>query len=237
MDDALPVDHHRHLLQGQAIEPHGLDDLQALVHQRGAVHGDLGAHGPVGVAEGVRSGHFAHFLRRHAVKGPAGAGEDQSFDLPPVGAALEALEDGGVLRIHRHDLRPVCIRRVHHQLAGADQRLLIGQGDALLLPDGGQGGLQPHHTHHGGDHRVRLGADGGLQQGLRPAQNADVRVRQAHRQVLCRRLVCQHRQPRAEFSRLGLQPLRVGIGGEGGHPQPQLLRHVQRLPPDGAGGP
>ena len=142
-----------------------------------------------------------------------------------------------MLRVHRHDLRPIGIRRVHHQLSGADQRLLIGQGDALLLPDGGQGGAQAHHAHHGGDHRVRLGADGGLQQGLRPPQDTGVRVRQADRQVLCRRLVCQHRQPGAEFSRLGLQPLRVGMGREGGHPQPQLLRHVQRLAADGAGGP
>ncbi|CAN4043729.1 Molybdenum transport system permease protein modB, partial [Dysosmobacter welbionis] len=42
VDDALPVDHHRHLVQRQTVEAHGLDDLQPLVHQRGAVYGDLG---------------------------------------------------------------------------------------------------------------------------------------------------------------------------------------------------
>ena len=49
----------------------------------------------------------AQFFRVHAEKGAAGAGQDQPPDLPPVPAALEALEDGGVLRVHRHDLRPV----------------------------------------------------------------------------------------------------------------------------------
>ncbi|CAN3971336.1 Transcriptional regulator, AlpA family, partial [Dysosmobacter welbionis] len=68
---------------------------------------------------------------------PAGTGQDQPPDLPAVGAALKALEDGRVLRVHRHDLGAVRIRRIHHQLSGADQRLLVGQGDALSLPDGG----------------------------------------------------------------------------------------------------
>ncbi|CAN4030231.1 hypothetical protein MCGFDL_MCGFDL_09450, partial [Dysosmobacter welbionis] len=107
VDDALPVDHHRHLVQRQTVEAHGLDDLQPLVHQRGAVYGDLGSHGPVGVAEGIRFGHFAHFFIGHAVKRPAGTGQDQPPDLPAVGAALKALEDGRVLRVHRHDLGAV----------------------------------------------------------------------------------------------------------------------------------
>ena len=53
MNDTLAVDDGIHLPQRQTVEPHGLDDLKALVHQRRGIDGDLRAHRPVGVTERV----------------------------------------------------------------------------------------------------------------------------------------------------------------------------------------
>ena len=51
-----------------------------------------------------------------------------------------------------------------------------------------------------------------------------------------RRLIGEDRQPGPEFSDLRLQPLHIHVGGKGGHTQSQLLRHVQCLAADRAGG-
>ena len=88
VNDALRMHHDGHLRQRQTVQPHGLDDLQPFVHQCGAVHGDLGAHGPVGVTQGVGPGHAPHLVPAHPPEGTAGAGQDQPPDLPTVGAAL-----------------------------------------------------------------------------------------------------------------------------------------------------
>ena len=48
--------------QRQPVEPHGLDDLKALVHQRRGVDGDLRAHRPVGVTQRVRRASSARKL-------------------------------------------------------------------------------------------------------------------------------------------------------------------------------
>ena len=167
--------------------------------------------------QGVRPGHFARFFPCHAVERSAGAGQDQPFDLPAVPAALEALENGGVLGVHGHDLRTRRIRRVHHQLPGTHQGLLVGQGDAFLFLDGGQGRLEPHHAHHGGDHGVRLRHRGSLLQGIKAPQDPGIRVLQAHRQVTGGSLIGEDRQGGAEFAGLLLHALHAGVGGDGGH--------------------
>ena len=97
-------------------------------------------------------------------------------------------------------------------------------------------GPDPHHTHHGGDDRIRLRADSGLQQGLRASQNLGVRVGQAYRQVTGRRLIDEDRQPGPEFSDLRLQPLHIHVGGKATTHASQLLRHVQCLAADRTGG-
>ena len=132
------------------------------------------------MTQGIRSGHFAHFFTSHAIKGATGAGEDQPPDFPPIPAPLQTLKNSGVLRVHRDNLRPICIRRVHHKLPGTHQRLLIGQGNPLFLPNGGQRGPKSHHAHHGSHDGVRLRQCGSLLQALRPAENFRSSVCQAH---------------------------------------------------------
>ena len=53
VDQALGMDDDIDVLVGDIVEPVGLDDLQALVHERGRVDGDLGAHVPGRVGQGV----------------------------------------------------------------------------------------------------------------------------------------------------------------------------------------
>ena len=226
MDDALAVDHRLHLLHRQPVQPHGLDDLQSLVHEGGRVDGDLGPHAPVRVLQSVRRGLMLQFLMAQAEKRPAGAGQQQTLYLPAIPAALQALENGRVLRIHRHDLGAAALRLRHHQLAGAHQRLLIGQSDALFLPDSRQRGFQSNAAHDGGDHRVRLRQHRRLQKPLRPLRHPDIRVGQPQPQLSRRRPVIQHRQLRMELSSLLLQQIHLAVGRQRRHRQSQLLHHL-----------
>ena len=88
MNDALAVNHHIHLLQRQAVQAHGLNDFQALIHQCGAVHRNLGTHLPVGMLQCIGTGHFCHFGLFHAIKRTAGTGQNEALDLSAVRTAL-----------------------------------------------------------------------------------------------------------------------------------------------------
>ena len=135
-----------------------------------------------------------------------------------------------MLRIHRHDLGAVLVRRVHHQLSGTHQGLLVGKADALFLPDGSQCGPQAHHAHHGRDHEVRLGDRSGVLQSRKTAQYLRVRIRQAQGQVLCSLFIRHDGQTGAEAAHLSLHPLYTGAGCQGRYAQAHLLRYLQRLP-------
>ena len=54
VDEALGVDEDVDPLVGDIVQPARLDDLQALVHERRGIDGDLGAHRPGRVRQGVR---------------------------------------------------------------------------------------------------------------------------------------------------------------------------------------
>ena len=186
--------------------------------------------------QGVGTGHSGIFLVAHAVEGAAGAGQDQSFDLSPVGTALKTLKNRRVLTVHRDDLRSGQLRSIHHQLTGAHQCLLVGKGDALFLADGRKSGLQAHHAHNGCYHRVCLREGCRLGKGLKATQNTGGRIRKADGKIPCRRLVGHDRQSGFEFSCLGFRALHAGMGGDGCNAQAHLLCHFQSLTTDGTGG-
>ena len=77
---ALRVDHHGDALVRHAEEVVRLDDLEALVHQRGRIDGDLGAHRPVGVLERLLRRDGGQVRGRPAAEGAAGAGEEELLD-------------------------------------------------------------------------------------------------------------------------------------------------------------
>ena len=75
-----------------------------------------------------------------------------------------------MLGIHRNNLCTIAFGLRHHQFPGADQGFLVGKTDAFFCPDGSQGGPESHHTHHSGNHAVRLGNLGRFNQsGFSPA--------------------------------------------------------------------
>ena len=51
VDDALRMDDHLDLIEGQVEKPHGLHHFETLVHERRRVDGDLAAHRPGRVRE------------------------------------------------------------------------------------------------------------------------------------------------------------------------------------------
>ncbi|MPM57528.1 hypothetical protein SDC9_104350 [bioreactor metagenome] len=142
-----------------------------------------------------------------------------------------------MLRIHRDNFRPVPVRRVHHQLPGAHQRLLVSQRDALSLFNGGQRRPKAHHAHHGGHHCVRSVNRRRFQKPLGSGNDFYVQISDPAAKFLRGRRVIQRHKTRQKLPRLPLQKLQISApGGQRFHTQLQLLRHIQRLPPDGAGG-
>ena len=85
VDDALALDNDLNFLRRQTEQPHSLNELEALVHQSGAVDGDLCTHVPVGMLEGIGLGLAPQLFGLHAEEGAAG-GRQQNF-----GQALGAL--------------------------------------------------------------------------------------------------------------------------------------------------
>ena len=89
---------------------------------------------PPGPASPPPSGRGVHSPER-AARG----GQDQPSH--PSRRAVEHLEDGVVLAIDRQQRGAVPPHLGHHQRAGADQALLVGEGDHGAAPDRGQGRL------------------------------------------------------------------------------------------------
>ena len=162
----LPVDHNGNFLGRHPVESHSFDELKPFIHQGGGVHGDLGSHGPVGMLQRLGQRHLPELLPAPSIEGSSGSGEDETAHFPSVSAALKALENSRMFRIHRHDLRPAAIRLVHNELPGAHHSFFIGQCDSLSPPDGAQSGLQPGHAHHGGEYGIGGFQGRSLQQSL-----------------------------------------------------------------------
>ena len=228
------MDYHLDVVRRHAEQMHGLHEFQALVHHGGAVHGDLGAHAPVGVLHRLLRGHVLQFSAGLAPEGAAGAGEQDLAQFPLL-PAHQALEDGGMLRIHRDDLRSLLRRPCHDDIAGADQGLLVGQGDALFPVDGGQSGLQAHRAGHGRDHTVCLLHGGGPDQALHAGANLDVRVGHGDPELSGSLLIVYRHKLGVQPPGLLLQQVDLPVGGESHHRHTDMLRHGDGLPADGAG--
>ena len=102
--------------------------------------------------------------RSAAERAAAGGQNHLRHLLPPTGG--EGLEEGGVLAVDGHDLRPGPPGRGHHQRAGDHQRLLIRQGHSLAGLHGGERAVQAGGADDGAQHRVRVRVGGDLLQRL-----------------------------------------------------------------------
>ena len=134
VDDRLGVHHDLDPVVVDAEELVGLNDLEALVHQRRRVDGDLRPHGPRRVGQRVGHRDRAEPLGRPAPERTARGGEEQPGH---VGRALQrgqALVQRAVLGVDRDDLGPGRAAGLLHDGRAGDQRLLVGQRQPLARP-------------------------------------------------------------------------------------------------------
>ena len=236
MDNALPVYQHLYLLQRNPIQPHGLDHFQPLIHQGGAVHRNLRPHFPVGVTQSVCLGHILQVCGIHVKERAAGAGQQNLFHFPPVTATHEALENGGMLGVHRNNFRPAFFRLGHHQLTGADQRLFVGQANALSCPNGSQGGLQADHAHNGGNDTIRPWNGRRCNQSILAPGDLGFFTGQRRLQFLRRLPGCHYRQLRVELAALLCHQLHIGSSGQRCNLNLlEVFNDIQALPSNGTG--
>ena len=139
MDDGLRVHEHVDHFCGHVEEVMRLDDLEALVHQRGGIDRDLRTHRPVGMAQGLLRRCGADRLRRPGTEWAAGGGQHDAMDIF-ARAGGERLENGIVLGIDRQDGSARRRGTTHEQRAGADQRFLVGERDDRAALGGGERG-------------------------------------------------------------------------------------------------
>ena len=119
----------------------GLDQLEALVHHRRRIDGDFRAHRPIGMGERFGARRGGDPLGAPLAERPARGRDGHAHDRRQV-AAAERLEDRVVFGIHRQQARAGLARRRHHRVAGAHQRLLVGQRDRAAGRNGGVGRRQ-----------------------------------------------------------------------------------------------
>ena len=153
--DAFGVHQHFDALRFDAEEPFGFDHLEALVHHRGAVDRDLGAHLPVGVFQGARRSNVRQLLDGRRAEGASRGGEEDFVDGIAV-FAHQALENRAVLAVHGQNRRAVFHGQFRNEFARHNERFLVGQCDGFPGLDGRDGGAESGETHHGRHHHVDL---------------------------------------------------------------------------------
>ena len=158
-----------------------------------------------GCAQACVGRHVAQRRRVAAAERPARGGEHDVVDARGPGAAVlgQALEDRRMLAVDRQQRGAALAHRLHEQRAADDQRLLVGQQQALAGARRGQAGRQPGGADDGRHHRVDLRMRGQLAQRrgagqhlgahARPAQALAQRARLRRRRARPRSAGCQRR--------------------------------------------
>ena len=150
MHDALRVDDDVHFFHGDVKEPAGLNHFQPFIEQGGGVYGDFAAHAPGGVLEGLFQRDVFQIFPVPGAEGAAGCRQNQAGDgFRAAVAAVQALENGVVLAVHRKHLHTGPAGFLHDDLPGHDQDFLAGDGEVLACFNGGQSGFEPGGSHDG----------------------------------------------------------------------------------------
>ena len=237
MDNALALHHDLDLLGGQAEQPDRLDQLQALVHQGGGVDGDLGTHVPVGVLEGIGLGLAPQLLGLHAEEGAAGGREQDLGQALGALLVLQALEDGGVLAVHRQQLHAVLCHGPGHQMAARNKALLVGKGQIMAALNGGQAGTQTGDAHHTVQHHIGAVHGGQFLQALGAGQQPGGigTARQSRVQPGGGIGVGHADIPGVELLDLLQDLFHMAVGGKAEHLIPLGTDDIQALGADGTG--
>ena len=171
MDGALRLNHHADLVIGHVEQVMRFDDLQALVHKRGGIDGDLRAHVPRGMVQRLSRGDAIKIGALPAAEGAAGGRYPQAGDLS-LGFAQQALVNCAVLGIDGHEgagranrgsrtrratLRIHLRRQRHDQIAAHHQAFLVRQRKDLARTQRFVACAQAGSAYQRVDHHVRLG--------------------------------------------------------------------------------
>ena len=147
------------LVGGHVEQPVRLDDLEALVHQRGRIDGDLAAHLPRRMTQRLLGRHPLERRGGEVAKRSARRGENQPPDL--ARAAVRADTDAWRCARCRPEESPRrAARGLRHQRAGHDQHFLVGERDRLAGVDRGEHGFEAGGPGRRADDDVDVGMRG-----------------------------------------------------------------------------
>ena len=130
-----------------------LNELKALIHERCTVDGNLGAHLPSWMCQGVVGRNVFELLARISEERTTRAGKPNPLDISGV-LANKALEDGTVLGVNRNELARLNQR--HQKVSTNNNGLLVGVCQHLASLYSGKTSVNASLSHHCVDHAVNL---------------------------------------------------------------------------------
>ncbi len=167
---------------GRAEQLVGLDDFEALVHQRARVHRDLRPHRPRRVRQRVRDRDVGEAGGAAAPKRATARRQQQASDLAlGVNRRAQALVDRAVLRVDGDQLGAGDRSQRLHNRAGGDEALLVGERQTLAGRERCDRHRQPGETNDAVDHHV-----GGVDQLAELAHDRGERERRSDLRPTCR---------------------------------------------------
>ena len=150
---ALTMYQHLKLIHWSVKEVMSLNELKALIHERGAIDGNLGTHLPGWMRQGVVGRNVFKLLARISEERTTRTGEPDPLDVGGV-LANKALEDGTVLGVNRNELARLNQR--HQKVSANNNGLFVGVCQHLASLHSGQTSVNAGLSHHCVDHAVDL---------------------------------------------------------------------------------
>ena len=245
MHHALRVDDDLDAVGWRVEQPVRLDHLQALVHHGRGVDGDLAPHHPVRVRAGlVRCDRRELFARQRAER-PTGSGQDDAAHARRIEiagiAGGQRLEHGIVLTVDRQQGRPVRAHRIHEHRTRHHQRFLVGEQHPFASAGSGERGSESGGADDGRHHAVGLRRHRDAVETGRTGQHLalDTGGAQAGVEFRGRNRIEHGGEPRPMFQALLEQPVDLAVRREPDDAEPVGMprHHVERVAPDGTGGP
>ena len=130
-----------------------LDDLISLVEQRRAVHGDLRAHLPGWMAEGVRRRHAGELFLRVRTERSAARREDE-FGKGGVSAEGKRLPDRRMFAVHGDEIGAALLKFRRDEISPAHERFLVRERDAHAERSRAQGIGKPREAARGDERDI-----------------------------------------------------------------------------------
>ena len=144
MHNGLRMDEDAHLFFTEPVQLTGLNELQGFVNERARVHGDLGAHIPVGMPERLGRRNGSELCLLPAPESAAGRCQNEMIRV--IAPAAETVENSEVLGIHGQDGGTRGGADIPQKIACEHKGLLVGKTDDLAGERRGQRSGEPGST-------------------------------------------------------------------------------------------